>query len=225
MDGDNNYRRESEPFALNGERFVLRVLDSAQRVQRVAFSTNEVSEEFAVPLSHCGCHIEELTVSPCGHWAATRRLSGQGEWGYDVFATHPLARVGGITEERGFALDAPRFSACGTRLVGVAGRFFEWWWPEPDWDNDRPSDGQTVWVGFLYVHQLPAHEVTRHALLTELPPGWKQERGTIWRVPRGATPVGDGARITFCGAEVELPAPLGDEILLPTPHPSGTGFV
>jgi len=225
LDSRNNYWRESEPFALHGERFVLRVADGAQRVQRVRLSSNEVVEESTMPISWCGCHIEELSVSPCGKWAATWRLSGQGEWGYDVFLTHPLERVSGITEERGYALNAPQFSACGTRLVGVAGRYFEWWWPDPDWDNDRPSDGQTVCVGFLYVHRLPSHEVTRHALLTELPPGWKQGRGTTWRVPRGATPVGDGARITFCGAEVELHAPLGDEIMLPTPHPSGTGFL
>jgi hypothetical protein len=104
--------------------------------------------------------------------------------------------------------------------VGVAGRAFEWWWPEPDWDNDTASAGQTVCVGFLYVHRLPSHEVARHALLTELPPGWKPARGTVWRVPRW-----NGARIAFCGAEVELPAALGEELLLPTPHPSGIGFV
>jgi hypothetical protein len=225
LDGDNNYNRESKPFPLKGERFVLRVADEAQRVQLVRLGTGAVVEEIVVPISWCGCHIEELTVSPCGNWAATWRLSGQGEWGYDVFATNPLARVAGITEERGYALDAPRFSACGTRLVGAAGRYFEWWWPQPDWDHDTASDGQTVCVGFLYVHRLPSHEVTRHALLTELPPGWKQARGAVWRVPRGATPVGEGARITFCGAEVELPAPLGEEILLPTPNPNGTGFL
>lgn len=221
----DDYRRESAPFALDGEPFVLRVADRAQIVQRVRPDSSAVAEGTVVPLSRCGCHIEELTVSPCGNWAATRRLSGQGEWGYDVLRTRPLARVAGTTEERGYALDAPRFSACGTRLVGAAGRYFEWWWPDPDWDNDRPSDGQTVCVGFLYVHRLPAQEVSRHALLTELPPGWKPARGTMWRVPRGATPVGEGARITFCGAEVELPAPLGDEIVLPTPNPSGTGFL
>lgn len=216
-----NYLRSTSPFLCAGEEQFVQVVDECQNIQRCRWPSKKVLESTICPISWAGCHIEEIGVSPSGNWLVTQRISGQGEWGYDVFRTAPLERATGITQERGYILELPRFSENESLLVGGASRFFEWWW-----DGDEENDGPAI-VGFLFVHHLPRHDVTRHELRVELPKGWKPEDPRAkWYGPRDITPIGEGVRLVPSGGlPVEVVGPLPPVIVLPTPHPSGRGFL
>jgi hypothetical protein len=120
------FRRATAPFVCEDEEQFVEVVDGRrplwQTVRRCLRASKEVVEETACPVARGGCYIEEIGASPSGNWLVTQRLSGQGEWGYDVFRSCPLAREAGVSVERGYMLDLPKFSADETRLVGGFGR-------------------------------------------------------------------------------------------------------
>lgn len=223
MDRHDYYLRTSPVFALAGEQLYLEVIDDVQTVRRCRWPSDEVIESVTVPLTHAGCHIESFHVSPSGTWATTERLSGQGEWGYDIFQTSPLQRLGGVDELRGFIREAPRFAADESRIAVLASRWLNWVQDE----DEVPSDGGLVNIGWLYVHRLPDLTETDHEVVVKLPAGWKAERkAEFWYLPRGVTPVGDGLRVgDWCGRVCDIPGPLPEVIVLPTPHPSGDGWL
>jgi hypothetical protein len=224
---DEYHQRTSAPFVLAGGEQVIDVADRRQTVRRCLWPSREVIEEVVVPLTTTGCHIDEINVAPSGAWFTTRRLSGQGEWGYDVFRTAPLARVGGLDQSRGYIPEAPRFAADESRIAVFAGRTLHWWWAEPDAETDAPAPGGYVNVGWLYFHRLPGLDETDHEVVVWLPAGWKPEDPDfLWQLPREVTPLGDGVRLVPSGGRpVEIPGPLPEVIVLPTPHPSGAGFL
>jgi hypothetical protein len=218
---DKYYCRSSAPFVYAGEEQYVEVIDRVQTVRRCRWPSKEVIEELTVPLTRAGCHIYAFNVASSGAWVTTERISGQGEWGYDVFRTAPLTRVGGVDECRGYISEAPRFSADESRIAVFASRWLNWV------DDEEPSPGGYVNVGWLYVHRLPGLEETDHEVVVCLPSGWKSEvEWDRWHLPKEVTPVGDGVRlIPSGGLPVEIPGPLPDVIVLPTPHPSGKGFM
>lgn len=133
-----------------------------------------------------------------------------------------------------WVLDPAGAWACGgggrcLARVGVPPRvgMLHWWWAEPDSGHDEPAAGGLVGVGWLLVHHLPSHEKTHHELVVDLPAGWKPDDPCVlWGLPKGATPVGEGVRLVPSGGvPIVIPGPLPEVIVLPTPHPSGQGFL
>jgi hypothetical protein len=218
----------TQPFRCDGQEQFVTVGYPGQSVHRRDWSSKLVVDEAFCPITRSGCAIEEIGASPSGEWLVTQRFSGQGEWGYDVFRTCPLAREAGIAEEYGYMLDLPRFAADESFLIGGAGPgFLGGWWAHPDDDIETPSRGGLVSLGFLFVHRLPTHRVSRLELVVELPPGWvPTDPGAEWYGPREIAPIDGGVRLMpSWGVPVELPAPLPSVIRLPAPHPSGVGLL
>lgn len=221
------YYRATAPFLCQGEQQFVEVVDG-RTVRRCRWPSQEPLEETDCPITHAGCYIEAMAVSPSGDWVVTQRISGQGEWGYDVFRSCPLAREASVSQEGGYLLDLPRFSADEALLIGGAGEgFLGGWWAHPDDDIDEPARGGPMSLGFLFVHRLPGHRVTRHELRVQVPKGWLPEDPFAeWYGPRDITPVGNGVRFTTSwGVPMEVLLPLPRIIQLPTPHPSGTGLL
>ena len=216
---DKYYYRASLPLVHEREEQYVEVVDDRQTVRRCRWPSKEAIEELTVPLTWAGCHIYAFNVSPSGAWITTERISGQGEWGYDVFRTSPLTRVGGVDECRGYISEAPRIAADESRIAVLASKWLHWV------DDEGPSPGGYVNVGWLYFHRLPGLEETDHEVVVHLPSGWKSEiQRNRWHLPKEVTPVGDGVRlIPSGGLPVEIPGPLPAVIVLPTPHPSGKG--
>jgi hypothetical protein len=220
------------PFLCRGEEqfvTVKRLFDSSgQVVRRRAWPSKAVLDETICPVGDGGCAIEAISASPSGEWLVTRRSSGQGEWGYDVFRTCRLAREAGVLSERGYLLELPRFSEDESRLVGGFGRgWLGGWWAQGDDDIDEPVRGGPVSFGFLFVHLLPSHRVTRHELRVDLPRGWlPDDPEGEWYGPGDIAPTADGVRLLpSWGVPVEIRGPLPPVIVLPTPHPSGEGLL
>jgi hypothetical protein len=136
--------------------------------------------------------------------------------------------VAGIDQERGYILDVPVFAKDESFLIGGAGEgFLGDWWCHPDDEPDMPSRGGPVSIGFLFVHRLPRHKVTRHELRVVLPTGWlPKDPWHDWYGPRKITPTEDGVRVVpSWGVPVVLQLPLPKVIKLPVPHPSGKGVL
>jgi hypothetical protein len=217
------------PFVCGGEEQLVEVVKNLQplrqTIRRRSRACKKVVEETICPVTRSGCCIDEIGASPSGHWLVTQRLSGGGQWGYDVFRSCPLAREAGVLEERGYMLSLPAFSADETRLVGgFGGCWLGGWWAHPDGDYEDAARGGQTTFGFLFVHHLPGHRVERHELRMDLPEGWLPEdpEAEIWYGARAIAPAGDGIRLTLPGgAAVEVEGPLLPVILLPTPHPAG----
>jgi hypothetical protein len=224
--GHNGYACATEPFHCDGVEQFVTVGYPGQPVHRRDWRSEAVVEETFCPVTGSGCAIEEIAASPSGAWLVTQRYSGQGEWGYDVFRARPLAREAGITEERGYILDLPRFSADEGLLAGAGLRCLGGWWADPEDDIDEPARGGPVSLGFVFVHRLPGHEVTRHELQIELPAGWRpDDPWAEWYGPRNVAPVGGGVRFeTTWGVPAEFRLPLPPVLLLPVPHASGRGL-
>lgn len=223
----DDYVCSTSPFLCQGEEQFVTVSNPGQYVQRRTWRSKTVVDETFCPITSLGCAIEEIDASPSGKWLVTQRFSGQGEWGYDVFRTCPLARAAGITEERGYILDLPLFSEDETLLVGARLPCLGGWWAHPEDDLDEPARGGQASLGFLFVHRLPSHQVTRHEIHINLPPGWlPEDPWAEWYGPRNITPVGDEIRfMTSWGVPVEVQMPLPPVLLLPVPHPSGKGLL
>lgn len=220
-DIDSYFHRESPPFVHDGVEQFIEVIDDRQTVRRCRWPSREVIEEIVIPLTHAGCHIYAFNIAASGAWATTERLSGQVEWGYDIMRTAPLARVGGIDQRRGYISEAPRFDANESRIAVFAGKLL-------NWINAEPSRGGHVNVGWLFFHRLPGAEAdTDHEVVVHLPDGWASEiERHWWCLPKEVTPVGEGVRlIPSGGLPVEIPGPLPGVVVLPTPHPSGKGFL
>jgi hypothetical protein len=217
------YHRESPPFVLDGVSQFVEVSDDRQTVRRCHWPSREVIEEIIIPLTYAGCRISEFNVSGSGAWITTERISGQGEWGYDILRTAPLARVGGVDQCHGYISEAPRFATDESRIAAFASRWLHW----VDDEDETPSPGGHVNVGWLYFHRLPGLEETDHEVVVQLPVGWKAKIDRFrWHLPREVTPVSDGVRlIPSGGVPVEIPGPLPAVIVLPTPHPSGKGLL
>lgn len=220
---DNYYHCESPRFVLGGVSQFVEVIDERQTVRWCRWPSREAIEEVVIPLTNAGCRISGFNVSESGAWITTERVSGQGEWGYDVLRTAPLARVGGVDERRGYISEVPRFAADESRIAVFASRWLNW----VDDEDETPSRGGYVNVGWLYFHALPGLEETDHEVVVYLPAGWKAEVESFqWHMPKAVTPVGDGVRMLWSGGvPVEIPGPLPAVIVLPTPHPSGKGLL
>jgi hypothetical protein len=177
--------------------------------------------ESTLSLGFGGCAIEEMRASDSGGWLTTMRTSGQGEWGYDVVCVDTMAREGGVESERGYMLEPAVFSADESRLVGGFGEgWLGDWWSHPDDDRDEPAHGDVVTFGWIFVHLLPDHHVTRHELKMDIPSGWLPDDpwDEKWSGPTGIAPLGDGVRMTLPGGEVfEFAAALPPVLELPTP--------
>ena len=223
------FRRATALFVCEGEEQFVEVMDAPrplwQTVRRCHRASKEVVEETACRVTRSGCYIEEIGASPSGTWLVTQRLSGQGEWGYDVFRSCPLAREAGVLAERGYMLDLPKFSVDETRLVGGFGRcWLGGWWAHPEDDYKDAARGGRITFGFLFVHHLPSHLIERHELQMDLPKGWLPEdpEAETWYGARAIEPAGSGIRLTLPGgAGIEVEGPLPPVILLPTPHTAG----
>ena len=220
------------PFLCRGEEHFVTVerlyQPLRQAVRRRAWPSRTVLDETFCPVADAGCAIEEIVASLSGEWLVTRRSSGQGEWGYDVFRTHPLASEAGVPSARGYLLELPRFSEDESRLVGGFGRaWLGGWWTQGNDEIDEPVRGGPVSFGFLFVHLLPSHRVTRHELRVDLPRGWlPEDPWGEWYGPGGIAPTADGVRLVpSWGVPVEINDPLLSVITLPTPHPSGKGLL
>ena len=226
-DGRDPYHRETPPFVFGGEQQFVEVIEYDQRVRRCRWPSREVVEEVACPVTHGGCYIHEIAAAASGRWLVTQRISGQGEWGYDVFGSAPLERQAGVGFERGYILDLPRFAPDESVLVGGAGlTYLGGWWAPPEDDIDVPARGGPVSPGFVFVHSLPGHEVTRHELRVELPAGWlPADPWAVWYGPREFEVSAGGVRfVPSWGVPVEVRFPLPPVIRLPVPHPSGQGL-
>lgn len=216
---DKYYHRESPPFVLDGVSQFVEVIDDRQTVRRCRWPSREVIEEIVIPLTHAGCHISEFNVSGSGAWITTERISGQGEWGYDILRTDPLTRVGGVAQARGFISEAPRFAADESCVAVFASRWQHWLSKEPRLRG-------YVNVGWLYLYRLPGLEETDHEVVVHLLDDWEPEvEYHRWGLPKQVTPMGEGVRLVPSGGlPVEVVGPLPEVIVLPTPHPSGQGF-
>jgi hypothetical protein len=222
------YYTATETFVLGGEEQFVEVADSRQTVRRCRKTPKTVLEETVCKIASNGCYIKEIRASPSGAWLVTQRISGQGEWGYDVFRTAPLSREAGVTTERGYILDLPAFAPDESFLVGAAGeKFLGGWWADPDQDPDEPPRPGPKSLGFLFVHRLPKHRVTRHELRVKVPKGWAPEDPWAeWYGPRKITVRGDRVRMMpSWGVPFEIKLPLPRVIVLPTPHPAGKGLL
>jgi hypothetical protein len=127
---DGYYHRESQPFVVDGVSQFVEVIDDRQTVRQCRWPSREVIEEIVIPPTNAGCHISEFNVSGSGAWVTTARISGQGEWGYDILRTAPLLRIGGVDERRGYISEAPRFAADESRVAVFAGRWLNWVYDE-----------------------------------------------------------------------------------------------
>jgi hypothetical protein len=220
--------RTTKSFDCQGGKQFAQVVDHPQRVQRCRGRSRGVVEEVVCPVTPLGCYIEEIGASPSGAWLVTQRISGQGEWGYDVFRTSPRAREAGVVDEPGYILDLPKFAADESWLVGGAGPgFLGGWWAHPDDEPDEQARGGPASLGFLFVHRLPSHRVTRHELRVQLPKGWLlDDPWDGWLGPRDITPTAGGVRLVpSWGVPVGVKTPLPRVIRLPAPHPSGRGLL
>lgn len=221
-------QRQTAPFHCQGEQQVVTNGGTVRSLRRCRWPSGEVVEEIIGPESGVGCYVFDLAASISGRWIVTQRNSGQGNWGYDVLQSCPLVRQAGIVQERGYMLEVPRFSPDETYLVGGAGRgFMGGWWTHPEDDIDEPPRPGPKTLGFVFVHRLPGHEVTRHELRIDLPPGWvPDDPWDEWYGPRDITPTSDGVRfMLWWGVPVEVKLPLPTVIALPVPHPSGQGLL
>ncbi len=221
------YYCASGPFTCNGEKQFVEVVDHCQTIRRCQKSSKKLIEETVYPITSSGCAIEEIAASGSGSWLVTQRNSGQGEWGYDVFRSSPLARVAGIAEEPGYMLDLPKFSEDESFLLGAAGQgFLGSWWSKTG-DPEEPAHGGAVSMGFLFLHRFPTHKVTRHELRVVLPKGWlPKDPWDGWYGPREISVTGKKIRLVpSWGIPVEIALPLPKIIVLPTPHPSGKGIM
>ena len=223
MVSDDEAYRSSPPFTLNGEELFIEVIDTEQTVGLCRWPSKEVVEQTVIPLSHHGCHLESFLVSPSGKWVSTERLSGQGDWGYEILQTSPLRWVGGAENIRGYINEPPRFAADESRYAVFGSLTLRW----VEDTTTVFTDGGWVNVGWLYLLRIPHVEVSDHEVVVRLTPGWKAEqRSQDWHMPKGIEPVGDGLRIhDWCGQACDIPGPLPETIVLPTPHPSGKGHL
>jgi len=90
---------------------------------------------------------------------------------------------------RGILAKPPRFAADESRIAVFASRWLNW----VDDEDETPSPGGYVNVGWLYFHGLPGLEETDHEVVVHLPAGWKAEVESFrWHMPKEVTPVGDG---------------------------------
>jgi hypothetical protein len=214
------------PFLCQGEEQFVTVDygPGSQTVRRLSWSSQAVVDETNCPITPSGCAIEEIAVSASGNWLVTRRSSGQGEWGYDVFRSCPLIREAGVTATRGYMLELPCFSADETRLIGGFGlKWLGGWWAGPNDEPDDPVPGGVVSFGVLFVHHLPNHRVDHHALEISLPRGWMPDDpwAEEWCGPKTITPAATGVRLTLSwGVSVGITDPIPSVVRLPTPHPS-----
>jgi hypothetical protein len=219
-------RCDSSPFFYEGEQQIVAIVDDQQTLQRIRCATGEILDQVVCPVTPHGCEIEEIAASPSGRWLVTRRNSGQSEWGYDVFRTRPLEREAGVFEEAGYLLELPKFSADESFLVGGAGTgFLGAWWAWADESIEELARRGSVDVGFLFVHDLPSHKVTRHILRVNLPNGWEPDGPSEeWHGPTGIAPTARGVTLTPCGSEsIELLMPLPRIITLPLSYSSPGG--
>lgn len=216
------------PFVSVGEEQFVEVVENIQPLRQTVRrrrASGEVIEETVRPVLRNGCAIDEIGASPSGHWLVAGRLSGAGDWGYDMFRTNPLTRESGVLNERGYMLSVPAFSPDESRLVGGFGAgWLGTWWVHPGDDYPNGARGGEITFGFIFVHQLPSHQVQRHELRMDLPKGWRPDDpdADIWTGARAIVPAGDGVRLTLPGGvAVEIDGPLPPVIVLPTPHPAG----
>jgi hypothetical protein len=221
------YRCKTEPFLCEGKKQFVAVEGNwgSDVVRRRIWHSNAVVDEAACHGTRSGCAIHEIAASPSGLWLVTWRLSGQGEWGYDVFRSCPLAREAGTREESGYMLDMPQFSADESTLLGGFGKNWQGgWWAHPDDDYEDGARGGVISFGFLFVHHLPSHRVGRHELQINLPKGWLPDdpEAPEWYGATAIMPLGNGVRLTLPGGvPFRIDGPLPPVILLPTPHPAG----
>ena len=223
------YYTATKPFALEGEKKqFVEVVDAKQTVRRCLWNSKQVIEDTVCRITHSGCYIHEVAASPSGAWLVTQRISGQGEWGYDVFRTAPLSREAGVDQEKGYILEVPAFAKDESFLIGGAGRgFLGGWWADLDQDPDEPPRPGSKTIGFLFVHRLPSHKVTRHELRVKLPKGWLPlDPWKGWYGPQEIEIVGKRVRMMpSWGVPFEVALPLPKVVVLPTPHPSGEGLM
>jgi hypothetical protein len=215
-------------FLLDGEMQYVEVQGNdypAQKLWRRIRGSGIVADEMSCPVARCGCAIDDIAASPSGNWLVSQRISGGGEWGYDVFRSCPLRREAGILSEPGIILDLPKFSKDESRIVGGFGlRWLGGWWAHPEDEFEDPARGGVVTLGFLFVHHLPRHTVRRHELQMDLPAGWlpAEPEAEKWYGARDITPKKESVKLVLPGGvPFEINEPLPPIILLPTPHPSG----
>lgn len=219
------YFCSSGRFTCDDEEQFVEVLDWGQTFRRCAGPELTPQEEIVAPFSSLGCAIEEIAASPLGHWLVTRRNSGQKDWGYDVLRVKPLAREAGVVHEFGYMLELPEFWPDESRMVGGAGDgFLGGWWAQDEDFYVTPARGGPVTMGFLIVHKLPSHRVTRHFLSIDLPKGWIPDdpESDMWYGPQSIRPVSGGVTMALSwGITVEVKEPIPPVIWLAPPHPSG----
>jgi hypothetical protein len=193
----------------------------ASLLRRRAIDTWQPMAEATLDWGSGGCAVSEMRVSDSGTWLTTMRTSGQGEWGYDVVRVDSMRPEGGIESTRGYMLEPAVFSADESRLVGGYGEgWLGDWWSHPDDDRDQPARGGVVTFGWIFVHRLPGHQLTRHELKMDVPPGWLPDDrwDDRWMGPSGIAPLGEGVRMTLPGGEVfEYASELPPVLELPMP--------
>lgn len=175
-----------------------------------------------------GCSVEEIKASPLGHWLISKRLSGQGEWGYEVFSTCPLKSRGGILEEKGYMLEMPLFSKDESFILGVYGEhFLGGWWNSKAY-FEEPADGGEVVLGYIFIHSLISQKVKQHELRINLPKGWIPDNidSPAWHGAEEINLKKNSVEFKMTGnIRVNLEFPLKEVIYLPTPHPLGNGLI
>ena len=187
---------------------------------------SEIIDELTVADSDSGCGIEEHVLSASGEWIATSRLSGQGEWGYDLLKAVPLERQAGIEERYGYMLDIPVFSKDESFLLGGYGdAWIGGWWSHPDDDFfEDPARGGEINFGWLFKQHLPTHKLSLVELRMDLPQGWipTDPDHEIWYGPRNIIPTDTGVSMTLSGGiPFEIETLEESIIIVPTPHPDG----
>ena len=233
MDSADDVTCESESFVLDGAMVFASVEDDKSGSQWIRLRVRAdrvLLDELESPVTRTGCAIESIHVSPRGGWLVTQRNSGQGEWGFDLIRTRPLRREGGVAEEYGYMLDPPAFSADDARLVGGYGQSWRGgWWADPSDDISEPARGGQVTFGTLFVYDLTSQQSARHELVMDMPAGWltENEDDFDWAGPRHIAPSASGGVSMALpgGVTIEVLAPLGESILLPTPSDDGQGLV
>jgi hypothetical protein len=223
------YYHSVGPFLCDGEEQLVEVLDSRQTVQRSVGPSRIPVETTICPEKTSGCVIENMIASPKGHWIVTCRGSGEGDWGYDVFRVKPLSREAGIIDEGGYMLECPKFWPDESRIVGGGGEgFLSEWWMHADDVCYSAARGGPVTMGFIFIHHLPSHEITRYPLCCDLPKGWIPDDVDcpVWYRPMTIGPTTHGISMVLSwGVTVDLEEPLPAEIWLATPHPSGRALL
>ncbi len=213
----------TEPFLCQGEKQFV-IVEGGHTVRRHTWKTKAVVDETFCPVTRAGCAIEEIAVSPSGRWLVSLRNSGQGESGYDVFRTCPLARVAGTPQKLGYMLDIPQFSANERFLIGGFGAAWLSGWWRPGGDPEEPARSGKIRFGYLLVHSLPSQRVRLHELKMDLPKGWIPDDPweQKWYGARHIVPAVNGIRLTLPGdVGHQIKGRLPKVILLPTPHPAG----